>query len=109
MFSDDATSEAGCGPLAGQLVFTEVGFGNDKFVEIKNDFDVPVDMNGASAELVLGEGPAQRQCTLVLPTGFGQSTIEPEEHVLIQTRPTPQPRSAAAQFPRSPRAANGSS
>ena len=84
VFSDDATDEAGCGPLAGQLVFTEVGFGNDKFVEIKNDFDVPVDMNGAAAELVIGEGAGQRQCTLDLPTGLGQSTIEPEEHVLIQ-------------------------
>jgi hypothetical protein len=87
VFSDDSVGEddePGCGPLAGQIVFTEVGFGNDKFVEIKNDFDVPVDMNGAGAELVLGEDAAQRQCTLNLPTGLGQSTIEPEEHVLIQ-------------------------
>jgi hypothetical protein len=84
VFSDDAADAAGCGPLAGQVVFTEVGFGNDKFVEIKNDFDVPVDMDGASAELVLGEGATQRSCTLVLPTGLGQSTIEPEEHVIIE-------------------------
>ena len=90
VFSDDANTNAGCGPLAGQIVFTEVGFGNDKFVEIKNDFDVPVDMNGAAAELVLGEDAlgTQRQCTLVLPTGLGQSTIEPEEHVLIQANET---------------------
>ena len=85
VFSDDATDEAGCGPLAGQIVFTEVGLGNDKFVEIKNDFDVPVDMDGANAELVLGEGAGERRCTLDLPTGLGQSTIEPEEHVLIQS------------------------
>ena len=82
VFSDDAAVEAGCGPLVGQVVFTEVGFGNDKFVEIKNDFDVPVDMEGAGAKLVLGE--ERRECTLTMPTGPGQSTIDPGEHLIVQ-------------------------
>ena len=82
VFSDDATVEAGCGPLVGQVVFTEVGFGNDKFVEIKNDFDVPVDMEGAGAKLILGE--ERRECTLDMPTGLGQSTIDPDEHLIVQ-------------------------
>jgi hypothetical protein len=82
VFSDDAAVEAGCGPLVGQIVFTEVGFGNDKFVEIKNDFDVPVEMEGAAAKLVLGE--ERRECVLQLPTGPGQSTIDPEEHLIVQ-------------------------
>ena len=82
VFSDDATVEAGCGPLVGQVVFTEVGFGNDKFVEIKNDFDVPVDMEGAGAKLILGE--ERRECTLDMPTGLGQATIDPNEHLIVQ-------------------------
>jgi hypothetical protein len=82
VFSDDAAVEAGCGPLVGQVVFTEVGFGNDKFVEIKNDFDVPVDMEGAGAKLILGE--ERRECTLTMPTGPGQSTIDPGEHLIVQ-------------------------
>ena len=89
VFSDDSVGpneEPGCGPLAGQIVFTEVGLGNDKFVEIKNDFDVPVDLNGASANLVIGDEDlgTDRECSLVMPTGLGGSMVEPEEHVIIQ-------------------------
>ncbi len=93
VFSNDVDDEAGCGPLAGQLVFTEVGLGNDKFVEIKNDFDVPVDMDGAGAALILGDEGTKRGCTLQLPdpSSPGSSTIEPEEHVIVQ-----QTRSATA-------------
>ena len=87
VFSDNTAAEPGCGPLVGQLVFTEVGFGNDKFVEIKNDFDVPVEMDGANAKLIFDEatGPRRRECTLLLPTGGpAQSVIDPGEHVLIE-------------------------
>ena len=66
VFSDDAGVEAGCGPLVGQIVFTEVGLGNDKFVEIKNDFDVPVDMGGAAASsswAPLGRGAPRARST----------------------------------------------
>ena len=86
VFSDNAAAEAGCGPLVGQLVFTEVGFGDDKFVEIKNDFDVPVEMEGAGAKLIFADvlSPTRRECTLTLPTGPGQSVIDPGEHVLIE-------------------------
>jgi hypothetical protein len=84
VFSDDVGDEAGCGPLAGQIVFTEVGLGNDKFVEIKNDFDVPVDMSTASAELVVGDQATERRCTLDMPDGLGGAMIDPEEHVIIQ-------------------------
>lgn len=85
VFSNDFASEAGCGPLVGQLVFTEAGLGNDKFAEIKNDFDVPVEMNGAGAKLVIGTSAAgtRRECTLNFPTG-GDTIIEPSEHVVIQ-------------------------
>jgi hypothetical protein len=86
VFSDDSTVEAGCGPLVGQVVFTEVGFGNDKFVEIKNDFDVPVDMEGAGAKLILGE--ERRECTLDMPTGLSQATIDPNEHLIVQENAT---------------------
>ena len=108
VFSDDAAVEAGCGPLVGQVVFTEVGFGNDKFVEIKNDFDVPVDMEGAGAKLILGEERARvhaRPC----PTGPGQSTIDPER---APDRPGDGVRDRLRLRPRSPRsrrAASGSS
>ena len=89
VYSDNAAVEPGCGPLVGQIVFTEVGFGNDKFVEIKNDFDVPVDMAGAGAKLIMGPlGSPRGECTLDLPTGPGQSTIDPEEHVLVQEAAT---------------------
>ena len=64
-------------------MFTEVGFGNDKFVEIKNDFDVPVDMEGAGAKLDPRRGRAA-SARSTMPTGAGQSTIEPDEHVIIQ-------------------------
>ena len=89
VFSDDSVGteeEPGCGPLAGQIVFTEVGLGNDKFVEIKNDFDVPVDLNGASANLVIGDEDlgTERSCALVMPSGPGGSMVEPEEHLIIQ-------------------------
>ncbi|MEA2386838.1 MAG: hypothetical protein QOJ22_1012, partial [Thermoleophilaceae bacterium] len=85
VFSDSVDAEAGCGPLVGQLVFTEVGFGTDKFVEIKNDFDVPVEMEGAGAKLIIGAvGPGRRECDVELPTGPGQSTIDPGEHVLLE-------------------------
>jgi hypothetical protein len=87
VFSDNDAADPGCGPLVGQLVFTEVGFGNDKFVEIKNDFDVPVEMDGANAKLIFDDvlGPRRRECTLQLPTGGpAQSVIDPGEHVLIE-------------------------
>ena len=86
VYSDNALVAPGCGPLVGQIVFTEVGFGTDEFVEIKNDFDVPVDMAGAGAQLIMGPlGSPRATCTLELPTGgSAESTIEPEEHVLVQ-------------------------
>ena len=85
VFSDSSGADPGCGPLVGQLVFTEVGVGADKFAEIKNDFDIPVDMNGAGAKLVLGPANAPRgQCQLELPTDPANHTIEPEEHVIVQ-------------------------
>jgi len=85
VFSDNALVQPGCGPLVGQIVFTEVGFGNDKFVEIKNDFEVPVDMNGAGAQLIMGPlGSPRATCTLEFPTGGpDQSVIDPNEHVLL--------------------------
>lgn len=82
VYSDDPATEASCGPLAGQVVFTEVGFGNDKFIEIKNDFDVPVEMEGANAKIVIGNA-VKRQCTLTMPTVDANSIIEPDEHVVI--------------------------
>jgi hypothetical protein len=85
VFSDNALAEPGCGPLVGQLVFTEVGFGHDNFVEIKNDFNVPVDMDGAGAKLIIGPvGAGGRECRLVLPTDPEQSVINPSEHVLVE-------------------------
>lgn len=83
VYSNDPGVEASCGPLAGQIVFTEVGLGSDKFVEIKNDAEVPVDMEGASAKVVIGEDAAQRECTLVMPSDDDASILDPEEHVLI--------------------------
>jgi hypothetical protein len=83
VYSSVAASEAGCGPLAGQLVFTEVGIGSDKFIEIKNDFEVPVDMYGAGAKLIVGDpaSPPTRECTLAPPSA--DTVIDPGEHVLI--------------------------
>ena len=92
-------------PLAGQIVFTEAGFGNDKFLEIKNDSEVPVEMQGASAKLVVGDGATQRECSLVMPTACrGSRSIDPErarDH--RADRPLRRPRSAATGSPRSPR------
>ena len=88
VFSDDVNDDAGCGPLVGQLVFTEVGLGNDKFLEIKNDFDVPVEMEGSGATVIMGPTNAKRECKLELPTGAGQSMIEPNEHVVVQAVPS---------------------
>lgn len=88
VYSVDVNAQASCGPLAGQIVFTEVGFGNDKFVEIKNDFEVPVEMRGANAKLVIGTGTT-RACDLVMPTTDAESIIQPDEHVLIGSLPGP--------------------
>lgn len=83
VYSNVATEPASCGPLAGQIVFTEAGFGNDKFLEIKNDSEVPVEMQGASAKVVVGTGASQRECWLVMPTVDVESILAPDEHVLI--------------------------
>jgi len=84
VYSNDPALPASCGPLAGQIVFTEVGLGADKFIEIKNDAEVPVDMNGASAKIVIGTGGGARECTLAMPSGPGASELEPDERVLIE-------------------------
>jgi hypothetical protein len=83
VYSNVATEPASCGPLAGQIVFTEAGFGNDKFLEIKNDSEVPVEMQGASAKVVVGTGASQRECWLVMPSVDVESILAPDEHVLI--------------------------
>ena len=83
VYSNVITEPASCGPLAGQIVFTEAGFGNDKFLEIKNDAEVPVEMQGASAKVVVGTGPTQRDCWLVMPSLDDESILAPDEHVLI--------------------------
>ena len=88
VYANDPDEEASCGPLAGQIVFTEVGLGADKFVEIKNDAEVPVDMEGASAELRIGVAPNQRKCTLIMPGSDAESILDPDEHVLIGETPT---------------------
>jgi hypothetical protein len=85
VYSNDPTIPASCGLLAGQIVFTEVGLGADKFIEIKNDADVPVDMEGANAKIVIGEGAARRECNLVMPESDLESVLEPDEHVLIES------------------------
>jgi hypothetical protein len=82
VYSNDPARTASCGPLAGQIVFTEVGLGSENFVEIKNDAEVPVDLDGASAKLVIGTGAEQRECTLVMPEAA--SVLDPDEHVLIE-------------------------
>jgi hypothetical protein len=87
VYSDDPNQQASCGPLAGQIVFTEVGLGSDKFIEIKNDAEVPVEMRGASAELRIGPTDNQRKCTLTMPPGDA-SILEPDEHVVIQSAAT---------------------
>ena len=89
VFADVEDAEPGCGPLIGQLVFTEVQLGDDWFVEIKNDFDVPVEMDGTRAELVEGPTTSPRRCSLELPTGGpSQSIIDPGEHVIVQETKT---------------------
>jgi hypothetical protein len=89
VFADAPDLDPGCGPLAGQIVFTEVGFGNDKFIEIKNDFDVPVDMAGAGAELVIGPVGDTRSCTLTMPGNTVNAVIDPNEHVLVEQSSSP--------------------
>ena len=84
VYANDPADEASCGPLAGQIVFTEAGFGNDKFLEIKNDADVPVEMQGANAKVRIGLGGTLRECTLVMPGIDDESVLAPDEHVLIE-------------------------
>ena len=91
--------QAGCGPLAGQIVFTEAGFGNDKFLEIKNDAEVPVDMEGANAKV--SDRTRRRRCASARSScraTDAESILAPDEHVLIETTAAP-PRSAATQIP----------
>ena len=88
VYSNIATETASCGPLAGQIVFTEAGVGNDKFLEIKNDAEVPVEMQGANAKVVVGTGASQRECTLVMPSADAESILAPDEHVLIDDAAT---------------------
>ncbi len=83
VYSNVLNEPASCGPLAGQIVFTEAGFGSDKFLEIKNDAEVPVEMQGASAKVVVGTGGTQRECWLVMPSVDDESILAPDEHVLI--------------------------
>ena len=87
VYSSDPGQPASCGPLAGQIVFTEVGLGSDKFIEIKNDAEVPVEMRGASAQLRIGPIGSQRTCTLTMPPGDA-SILEPDEHMLIENTET---------------------
>jgi hypothetical protein len=88
VYSDDPADEASCGPLAGQIVFTEAGFGNDKFLEIKNDAEVPVDMEGANAKVRIGDAGTLRECPLVMPTVDDESILNPDEHVVIENTAT---------------------
>jgi hypothetical protein len=88
VYSNVLNEPASCGPLAGQIVFTEAGFGNDKFLEIKNDAEVPVEMQGASAKVVIGPLTSQRECWLVMPSNDAESILAPDEHVLIDDTAT---------------------
>ncbi len=86
------------------------GFGNDKFVEIKNDFDVPVDMDGAGARADPRRRRARASARSTMPTGARPVDDRPRGARLIvqadglRDRLRLRPRS-----PRSRRAASGSS
>jgi hypothetical protein len=86
VFSNDPAKPGSCGPLAGQIVFTEVGFGADKFVEIKNDVEVPVELKDADATLVIGDS-SPRECDLLMPTDNAEGIIDPDEHVVVTDSP----------------------
>ena len=48
-----------------------------EFLEIKNDAEVPVEMQGASATVVVGSGAEQRTCALVMPGSDAESILTP--------------------------------
>ena len=78
-----------CGPNEGELILTEVGMDGpaaDKFIELKNVSDFPLD----SAQVQLDMEVGAATCEIAEPAGTA-SIIEPGEHIVVTDDTGPGP------------------